>query len=205
MPDGAVGSADDLRTLYGEPNELAVRKAIPRLDRHCRAFIAASPFLVIGSAAAHGPGDVSPRGDPPGFVAVLDDQTLLIPDRLGNNRVDTMENIVANPNVALIFFVPGVNETLRVNGTAAITTDAALLAPHAIDGRAPKSGILVKVDQAYLHCAKALIRSRLWDPATKIDRSSFPSLGRMIADQVAGVDAEQAEKRIEESYRTRLY
>ncbi len=203
VANGAEAGA--LRALYGEPGELARRKVLSRLDRHCRAFVAASPFLVIGSADADGRADVSPRGDAPGFVAVLDDRRLLIPDRPGNNRLDTMGNIEANPNVGLIFFVPGVDETLRVNGKARITTDAALLEPLAVHGRAPKAGILVEVEQAFLHCAKALIRSKLWDPETRIERRSFPSLGRMIADQIAGVDADQAEARVQESYRERLY
>ena len=197
--------AVDLRALYGEPGALARRKTLPRLDRHCRAFIAASPFLVIGSAGADSRADVSPRGDAPGFVAVLDDRRLLIPDRPGNNRLDTMANIEANPNVGLIFFVPGMNETLRVNGRATITTDAAALAPLAVQGRAPKAGILVEVEEAFLHCAKALIRSRLWDSETRIDRAAFPSLGRMLADQVGGVDVAEADARVEDSIRNRLY
>ena len=195
----------DLRALYGEPGELARRKVIDRLDSHCRAFIAASPFLVIGSADAAGRMDVSPRGDAPGFVAVLDGRRLLIPDRIGNNRLDTMGNIQANPNVGLIFFVPGMNETLRVNGRATITADAALLEPLAVQGRAPKTGILVEVEEAFLHCAKALMRSKLWEPETRIERKAFPSLGRMIADQIGGVDVAEADARVEESYRTRMY
>lgn len=203
----ANGGAEtiDLRALYGEPGGLAKRKVLDRLDRHCRALIAASPFLVIGSADADGRADVSPRGDAPGFVAVLDERRLLIPDRIGNNRVDTMANIQANPSVGLIFFVPGMNETLRVNGRATITTDAGLLEPLAVQGRAPKAGILVEVEEAFLHCAKALMRAKLWDPESRIDRRAFPSLGRMIAEQVGGVEVEQAEARVEESYRTRLY
>jgi PPOX class probable FMN-dependent enzyme len=195
----------DLRALYGEPGELAKRKVIDRLDPHCRAFIAASPFLVIGSADHGGRMDVSPRGDAPGFVAVLDERRLLIPDRIGNNRLDTMGNIQANPSVGLIFFVPGMNETLRVNGRATITADAALLEPLAVQGRAPKTGILVAVEEAFLHCAKALMRSKLWDPVTRIERRTFPSLGRMIADQIGGVDVAEADARVEESYRTRMY
>ena len=203
---GAAGTTTpDLRGLYGEPGELARRKVINRLDRHCRAFVAASPFLVIGTADAEGRADVSPRGDAPGFVAVLDERRLLIPDRIGNNRLDTMANIQANPNVGLIFFVPGMNETLRVNGRATITAEPALLEPLAVQGRAPKTGIVVEVEEAFLHCAKALMRSKLWDPETRIERKTFPSLGRMIADQIGGVDVAEADARVEESYRTRMY
>ena len=129
-----ISESEDLRTLYGEPSELANRKTLSRLDEHCRNFIAASPFLVIGSSRANGAADVSPRGDAPGFVAVLDDNTLLLPDRAGNRRVDTLSNVVDNPNVGLIFFVPGMNETLRVNGTGEITADPALLVPLALFG-----------------------------------------------------------------------
>ena len=200
-----IASSEDLRSLYGEPSDVVKRKAIAKLDKHCRNFIAASPFLVVASAGADGSADASPRGDGPGFVAVLDNETLLIPDRPGNKRIDTLENILENPHVGLIFFVPGMNETLRVNGRAEITTDHALLEPLAVNRKVPQAGVLVRVEEAYLHCAKALIRSKLWDPETQIDRKSFPTLGRMIADQVADVDAEEADARIEESYVKRLY
>ncbi len=194
-----------LREVYGTPSDLVQRKTLARLDRHCRRFIAASPFLVIGSAAADGQADVSPRGDAPGFVRVLDDRSLLIPDRPGNKRLDTLSNVAENPEVALIFFVPGMNETLRINGRARVTFEAALLEASAVQGKTPKSGLVVEVREAFLHCAKALIRSRLWDPETRVDRRDFPSLGRMIADQIEGVDAEAADTRIEESYKERLY
>jgi len=197
--------APDLHAVYGAPSELVQRKVLPALDKHCRAFIAASPFLVISSANAEGAADVSPRGDAPGFVAVLDERRLLIPDRPGNRRIDTLSNVQENPNVGLLFLVPGMNETLRVNGTAEITFDQALLAPLAVQGKAPISGLLVTLREAFLHCAKALIRSRLWDPAAQIDRKSFPTLGRMVADQIEGLDAEETEARIQESYRKRLY
>ncbi len=203
--EATVGDAESLRELYGAPSETAQRKVLRRLDRHCRAVIAASPFLVIGSSDAEGNCDVSPRGDAPGFVAVLDDERLLIPDRRGNKRVDTMGNILENPHVALIFFVPGMTETLRVNGHVEITTDASLLAPLAVNGKAPQSALLVQVEETFLHCGKALIRSRLWDPEQQIERSSLPSLGRMIADQVEGVETDDAEANIEQAYRERLY
>lgn len=200
-----ITSAAQLEDLYGEPSERARRKVLNRLDVHCRRFIAASPFLVLGTAAADGSADCSPRGDAPGFVKVLDDRTLVIPDRLGNNRVDSMRNIVENPNIGLIFFVPGVNETLRVNGHARILCEPDLLADFAVNGKIPKTAIVMTVKEAFLHCAKALIRSRLWDPATQIERTSFPSLGRMLADQIAGLDPDEAEAGIAEAYRNRLY
>ena len=204
MTDQITGTAA-LRTLYGEPNIRAANKALVKLDKHCRAFIGLSPFCVLGSAASDGTADCSPKGDAPGFVQVLDDETLLIPDRRGNNRVDSMSNIIENPNVSLIFFVPGMNETLRVNGTATITTDEALLSPHAVNGKQPKSGLVVRVDEAFLHCAKALMRSNLWDPERQIDRKSFPSLGRMLADQTGLQSAEEAEAAVEDAYRNKLY
>lgn len=198
-------TAEDLRSRYGEPSDLVKRKALQKLDRHCRNFIAASPFLVIASADAEGRVDASPRGDAPGFVAVLDEQTLALPDRPGNKRLDTLRNLLANPRVGLIFFLPGMNETLRVNGRAEISTEPALLARFEVGGKAPPSAMLITVEEAFLHCAKALIRSDLWNPERRIDRKTFPTLGQMVADQIDGVDAEAADAAVEESYRKRLY
>lgn len=200
-----IVDAAALRALYGEPNVRATNKALSRLDAHCRTFIGLSPFCVLGTAAADGSADCSPKGDAPGFVRVLDDETLLIPDRLGNNRVDSMSNIVENPHVGLIFFVPGMNETLRVNGKAGITTDGALLEPLSVNGKRPRTGLVVKVEEAFLHCAKALMRSKLWDPERRIDRESFPSLGRILADQTGVQSPEIAEAAVEEAYRDKLY
>ena len=139
-----------------------MKKCIPSLDRHCREFIERSPFLCIGTSGAGGRADVSPRGDPPGFVQVLDDNTLFIPDRPGNNRLDTMTNIIENPNVGLLFLVPGFDDTLRVNGRATIVRDEALAQAAVVNGKEPKVGIRVEVEEAFLHCAKAFKRSRLW-------------------------------------------
>lgn len=200
-----VTTKAELRSRYGQPGDRARRKVIPALDNHCRNFIAHSPFLVISSAGGDGRADVSPKGDPPGFVAVLDDKTLLIPDRPGNNRLDGMENILENPHVGIIFFIPGVNETLRVNGRAGITADAALLVPLAVNGKIPTTGLLVEVDEAFLQCPKALVRSRLWDAEARIDRSSLPSMGRMMADQIEGVDATAADQDISRHVRENLY
>jgi hypothetical protein len=136
---------------------------------------------------------------------MVDDRTLLIPDRVGNNRVDTLANLVARPGVGLIFFVPGVNETLRVNGRAQVTTDPALLEPLAVNGKVPRSGILVSADEIYFHCGKALIRSDLWNPDKQIRRSEFPSLGRILADQIGGISAEESERYTADSYQNRLY
>jgi PPOX class probable FMN-dependent enzyme len=205
MTTQPVDDAIELRELYGQPLERALKKQLSHLDRHCRAFIALSPFLVLATSSAEGSCDASPRGDAPGFVDVLDDQTLLIPDRQGNNRVDSLGNVVGNPHVGLLFLVPGMDETLRVNGTARVVTDPELLNPLAVNGRVPRSGLLVNVEEAYLQCGKALIRSDLWNPEKRIDRATFPSLGQIMADQIEGLDARETECSVEESYRSRLY
>jgi hypothetical protein len=196
----------DIREIYGHPAERAVKKQLPKLEKHSRAFIALSPFIVMATGDAEGRCDASPKGDAPGFVSVLDDHTLLIPDRLGNNRVDSIGNILQHPRVGLIFFVPGIRETLRVNGRAQITTDPELLGQTAVNGKLPRSGILVTADEVYFHCGKALIRSDLWNPEKHVARTDFPSLGIVIADQIGQrVEPTDAERMTEESYRTRLY
>ncbi|MDG2284228.1 MAG: pyridoxamine 5'-phosphate oxidase family protein [Alphaproteobacteria bacterium] len=200
-----ITSPEDLRERYGEPSELAVLKQLDHIDKHCRAFIAISPFLVIGTMGADGLGDVSPKGDAPGFVLVSDEKTLVIPDRPGNNRTDTLLNLLDNPGVGLIFLVPGMNETLRVNGTARIVTDSAVLEAMLVNDRPPRSAIVVDVKEAYLHCAKALIRSKLWSDEHRIERQSFPTLGQIITDQAGRGDVKKAEERIDEGYRTKLY
>lgn len=194
-----------LRSHLGQVSELASKKVLHRLDTHCRAFIALSPFLVIATADRDGRVDASPRGDPPGFVRVLDDTTLLLPDRPGNNRADTFGNVTGAPGVGLIFFVPGVDETLRVNGTASLSTDDALLGGSEVHGRTPKTGMLIRIDEAFFHCAKALKRSRLWDKAAQIERSAFPSLGRILAEQLGTVTIKDAEERINLGYRDKMY
>ncbi|NNM74996.1 pyridoxamine 5'-phosphate oxidase family protein [Enterovirga aerilata] len=196
---------EELRGHFGPVNPLAENKVLTRLDHFCRDFIALSPFLVLASSDGQGGADASPRGDAPGFVKVLDDRTLLIPDRRGNNRVDSFGNILASPGIGLIFLVPGINETLRVNGNARITRDASLLEPLAVQGKAPTIGLLVDVREAFFHCGKALMRSRLWDPSVQVERSRFPTLGRIIAEQTKAIEVSEAEKVMEEGYRTRLY
>jgi uncharacterized protein len=196
---------ESVRAHYGEPSHMSKAKELDHLDQHCRAFIALSPFIVIATSGADGRADASPRGDVLGFVAILDERRLLIPDRTGNKRVDTIMNITANPHVGILFMVPGINESLRVNGRASITVDAALLAPLTVQGKAPNSGILVITEEVFFHCAKPLIRSQIWNPERRVARESFPSLGRILADQIAGGKTEEYERGIEEQYRTRLY
>lgn len=199
-----LNTPEQLRALYGEPKERSVRKQLDRLDPHCRRFIGLSPSVLLATQGADGLGDVTPRGDAPGFVAIEDERTLLIPDRPGNNRLDSFLNIVANPGVGLLFLVPGVEETLRVNGLAEIRDDAQLVARFPVDGRLPKTVIRVAVKEAYLHCAKALMRAKLWDPAIRIDRSSLPSMGEMLKDQL-GLATAETQAEMVERYRATLY
>ena len=194
-----IRSEDDLRLRHAPPSDLVKKKCVDRLDKHCRAFIALSPFLVLGTAGAEGRADVSPRGDPPGFVKVLDDRTLLIPDRPGNNLLDSLSNIVANPEVGLLFLIPGFDETLRVNGTAALVGDPALLAALAVDGKAPKVGIRVAVREVYLHCARSFRRARLWDPAARVPRATLPTLARMVMDMSAMRYDATIDRRVEDA------
>jgi len=168
-----VRSQAELRAHFGKVSQLAEKKVLHRLDRFCRDFIALSPFLVIATSDGAGNADASPRGDAPGFVAVLDDTTLLIPDRRGNNRVDTFSNILASPAVGLILFVPGIDETLRINGKAKVCQDAALLAPLAAQGVTPSIGLQVSVEQAYFHCGKAMMRPRLGSRSRRWSAGAF--------------------------------
>ena len=194
-----------LRDTYPPPLERAVLKSQPALDAHMKAFIALSPFVCLGTSSASG-ADVTPRGDRPGFVQVPDDHTLLVPDWPGNNRLDSLGNIVENPAVGLLFFVPGMLETLRVNGTADVSFDEALIARWDVDGKRPRSVLRVAVTEAFLHCGKALIRSRLWEPGSQIDRRTLPTYGQMLKDQTRlPVSAEDIQRSVEEGYAKRLY
>lgn len=206
MPDGELTTAADVRALYGEPDARVIAKQLTRLDQHARRFIALSPFLVIASADEDGRCDATPRGDAPGFVTVLDDTRLAIPDRIGNRRVDTMMNVASNPRLGILFLVPGINETLRVNGRARVSCDHAVLDPMTVHGKRPRVALLVEVEEVFFHCGKALMRSDLWNPERKVPRASFPSLGQVLADQLRGtLDHEEADRWIAESYRDRLY
>jgi PPOX class probable FMN-dependent enzyme len=212
LQDAVLADESAVREVIGTPVDLAVKKAIPKLDQFSRELIERSPFLTIGTANANGKSDVSPRGDGPGFVLILDDNTIFIPERPGNNRVDTLSNITENPNVGLLFLVPGFDETLRVNGRASVVTDEKLLERCAVNGKVPKLGILVAVEEAYLHCAKAFRRSKLWDPASLQNRKEMPSLGKIIMQQTAEQDnppsdddIKVVDEFIEDNYRNELY
>jgi PPOX class probable FMN-dependent enzyme len=184
-----------------------VLKVRAELDDHCRAFIARSPFVALATVGADGHADVSPRGDPPGFVKVLDATTLAVPERPGNKLMDSLANILETGSVGLLFVIPGIEETLRVNGKATITDDPELVATMQVRGQAPKLAIVVRVEEAYLHCAKAFKRSRLWDPAAQIQRAALPSLGQMLRDQIRPeqMTAADIDAYAEDDYRTRLY
>jgi uncharacterized protein len=177
---------ETLRTLYPSARERSMKKELPQLDAHCHRFVTLSPFVVIASAGAGGALDASPRGGAPGFVKAQGNGTLLIPDSPGNNRLDTLENIIQTGHIGLLFLLPGVDESLRVNGRAVLSTADADLAPCSDARRRPKLVIRVTVEAAYLHCAKALMRSDLWNPARHIDRQTLPSLGEMLKDQLGG-------------------
>jgi hypothetical protein len=179
-----------LRALIGQPTALVQSKVADRLNALTRPFIERSPFLCLATSAPDGSCDVSPRGDPAGFVQVLDDRTLLVPERPGNRIADTLRNILGNPRVGILFVVPGVTETFRVNGQATLTDDPALLAPCAVEGKLPRLGILVDIHEAYTQCSKAFLRSHLWDPARFLTRSDLPSNGEIMQALTGGaVDA----------------
>jgi PPOX class probable FMN-dependent enzyme len=183
----SIESIEQLRNLYVAPKERALKKQLAHLDVHCRRFISLAPFVVLASSDAGGRIDASPRGGDPGFVKVPDDGTLLIPDAPGNNRLDSLENIIATNQVGLLFMIPGVDETLRVNGTAILSDAVRDIDVSANERRRPKLVIRVSVREAYLHCAKALMRSRLWSDESRIDRGLLPTLGQMINDQTGTV------------------
>lgn len=180
---GPLGSEADLRGVYAEPAAAVRDKSFPHLDRHSRRYIALSPFFCIGSSRPDGLADVSPRGGEPGFVHALDDTHLAFPDRPGNNRLDTLTNIVHAPAVGLLFFLPGVEDMLRVNGIASVTTDAALMERFRHEGKLPRSVVTIETREVYFHCSKALRRSDLWNPDKRLPRGGFPTLGQIARDQ----------------------
>jgi PPOX class probable FMN-dependent enzyme len=196
----------ELREVLGHPSALAAGKAIDHIDKHFAGFIAQSPFVLVGSSDGQGNQDVSPKGDPSGFVVVLDEHTLAIPDRPGNRRGDTFSNIIKNPNVALFFMVPGVPETLRVQGRATIVRDAALRERMAVNGKAPQLAVVVDVDEAFMHCPKCVVRADLWEPERWPNPEDVPSLSAAIIDQKKlAVTPEQMAEAREKDLREKLY
>ena len=193
-----ITEEDALREIFGWPSERALNKQIDRLDTHCRAIIEKSPFLLLGTSDTTGRCDVSPKGDFPGFVRVLDDRTIAIPDLPGNNRLDTLLNILNNPQVGLIFMIPGMNETLRINGKVRLVRDAKLLESMAYQGKLPKLAIVVDVKEVFTHCPKAFLRSKLWSEDYRIERSELPSFAEILKDHTGIVecDVEQLQKEL---------
>jgi uncharacterized protein len=190
-----ITTLEELAALYGAPVEAAIVKEVDRVTPHYRAFIDAAPFAALATSGPEGL-DCTPRGDVPGFVRVHDDRTLMLPDRRGNNRVDSLRNIIRDPRVALLFLIPGSGNTLRVNGRAHVATDPALLESFAIDGKAPRSVIVIAVEAVYFQCARAIVRSDLWNPAKHVDPKSLPSAGQILAalsdDRVGGAEYDRA-------------
>lgn len=195
----AIATLDALERLYDKPGERALLKQLDRLDSPSRAFIAASPFVLLATFGRRG-ADCSPRGDAPGFVAVADDKTLLLPDRRGNNRIDSLRNVVENPAVALLFLVPGIDQTLRINGHGTLTADPALLERFTVAGKAPRTVLRVEIDEAFVQCPRALVRAELWNPAKFARDGEVPSMGTLLASATKGkvdaarYDAEDAPK-----------
>ncbi len=198
MSSNGIGE-EGLRSVIGEPSELVQAKVSDRLNELTRQFVERSPFLCLATSAADGTCDVSPRGDPSGFVRILDERTLLLPDRPGNRLADSLRNVMQNPHVALLFVVPGVSDTFRVNGTATIVTDPELLEACAVEGKAPKLGLRIEIQEAFTHCSKAFLRAQLWDPDRFVDREELPSAGELLRSVEPSVDpdtydAERAER-----------
>lgn len=200
----AIQSIADLEAIYGEVSEAARLKEVDYLTAPYQAFIAASPLAVLASVGAEGL-DCSPKGDAPGFARVLDASTIAIPDRRGNNRIDNLRNIVRDPRVSLLFVIPGISETLRVNGRAVISADPALLDSFAVDGKPPKTVILVTVERVYFHCAKAMVRSNLWKPEMWPDRASVPSCGVMLKSITREFDSDQYDRDLPARIAATLY
>ena len=204
MAARTIGSESELRELIGSPSEVVASKITDRLNDLTRQFIERSPFLCIATARPDGGLDVSPRGDPAGFVRIIDEHTLLLPDRPGNKLADTLTNLFEDDRVALLFLIPGVGDSFRVNGRASVIQDEELLAESAVEGKTPQLGILVRIEEAYTQCSKALIRSDLWNPEKHIEREKLPSSGailKSIADP--DFDAEQYDRERAERYARR--
>lgn len=202
---GTVNTTEELEALYGEPVPASLTKEIDYISDHYRQFIEAAPFAVLATVGEEGL-DCSPRGDPPGFVRVHDRKTVMMPDRRGNNRIDSLRNIVRDPRVSLLFLIPGIGETMRINGTAAIVTDEALRESFIMQNKTPASVIVVTVDRIYFQCPKALVRSKLWDPEAQILRTALPSTGQMVRGLAGGdFDADAYDKAYPERLKQTIY
>ena len=199
-----ITSLTELEALYGEPMPVSLAKVADRVIPTYRALIEAAPFCVLATAGRDGV-DASPRGDAPGFVRIEDEHTLMLPDRRGNNRADTLRNLIADPRLALLFFIPGVGETVRVNGTGEVHADAALCERFAVQGRAPRTVLVVHVAEVYFQCSRAVLRARLWEPESQVDRASLPTPGRILAEVSAGRIGTEYDEGLQERLRANLY
>ncbi|MEF7440241.1 pyridoxamine 5'-phosphate oxidase family protein [Paenibacillus lautus] len=202
-----VSSEEELRNLFGDSNHVVKHKTIHRLDHHCKDFISKSPLLFMATSDASGSCDVSPRGDAAGFVHVIEESCLVIPERPGNRRFDSLRNILSNPKVGIVFVIPGLKETLRINGSAALVRDEEILDRLSVQGKRPWLGIAVSVEECYMHCAKAFMRSQAWDPDSWIPSEQLPNPSRIIADHVNQdhVTEEIVARGMQDSYTNRLY
>ncbi|MBN8207893.1 pyridoxamine 5'-phosphate oxidase family protein [Bacillus sp. NTK071] len=202
-----IMNEDELRDLIGKPSERAINKVITKLDENCQQFIALSPFLMMATSNSNGKCDNSPRGDAPGFVHVIDEEMLVIPERPGNKRLDSIMNILSNPQIGLVFVIPGLEETLRINGQAMVVKDEKILETMSVNGKAPLMGIAVKVEECFLHCAKAFKRSQLWDNDTWPTKDSLPRAATILKAHanLQGISEEKIEEDLIESYSKRLY
>jgi PPOX class probable FMN-dependent enzyme len=205
MSDHRIKTLEQLEALYGQSPPTSIVKEVSRISQGYRKLIEAAPFVAIATAGPEGL-DCSPKGDPAGFVHILDDRTLAIPDRPGNNRLDGFRNILRDPRIALLFLIPGVGETLRVNGRAEITVNPELMQSLAINGKLPRSVLIVHIEAIYFHCSKAIVRSKLWDDATRIDRKSLPSTGAILAELSEGKHGGEAyDREMPERIKAQLY
>ncbi len=201
-----ISTSEELREHYKPASDGSLKKEMRTLDAHARKFLANSPFVLIGTSDGSSNADVTPKGDKPGFVTVLDDATIAIPDRPGNNRLDTWENVLVNPAVGLLFLIPGMNETLRINGTGRITVDGTLRERLSAEGKAPLSVLVVEIRAVYMHCAKAFMRSQLWQPETWQPRSAMPTLGEILKDQIKFAESAASKDRwLDEVYRQEMW
>lgn len=198
-----IREESELRDLLGEPTDIVRAKIADRLNDLTRQFVDRAPFVLLATSSPGGTCDVSPRGDPAGFVRVLDERTLLLPERPGNRLADSLRNILQNPHVGLLFVVPGVGDTLRVNGRAEIVADEELLAQCAVEGRVPRLGLLVEIEEVFTHCSKAFLRAQLWDPTRYVDRSELPSSGEIHRSRDPSFDADAYDAERAERYSRR--
>lgn len=201
-----ITTNQELRDIMGYPTEIVTRKTINYIDEHCKSFIEKSPFITIATSDLHGNLDVSPKGDPAGFVKILSDKMLAIPDRPGNRKADTLSNVIQNPNIGIIFLIPGIKETLRVNGEAKIVTDQKVLDLLACQGKAPSVAIIVTVKEAFMHCAKCIIRSNLWATTEENQKPALPSLAKALVDHgKLEISVDELDNMIKDDERTNLY